>query len=102
LALQRRNESPLAIFIGTCRPGVPTSSNEPHMMTISSRPDMPFITLWTLQHKQCVVFVNSLEDRYDLRVIEDGVTVRQQRNLDLDHVVPVALEWQRQFVAVLR
>ncbi len=60
---------------------------------------LPFITLWTHGGKQCVVFVDSTNGRYDLRFTENQTVLLEQLNVLLDEVMPMSLDWERQFAA---
>ncbi len=60
---------------------------------------MPFVTLWTLDRKQCVLFVDPPEYHYALRIMEDDVVLLEQVIAGFEEVFPTALTWERQYSA---
>jgi hypothetical protein len=60
---------------------------------------MHFVTLWTLDRKQCVLFIDPPEYDYRLRIIEDDAVLLEQVIVAIDDVLPTALTWERQYSA---
>lgn len=58
---------------------------------------MPFMTLWTLGRKQCVVFIDPPEHHFDLRIIEEDAVILEQLNVSFDDVIPTAQRWECQY-----
>jgi hypothetical protein len=57
------------------------------------------VTLWTLDGAQCVLCVDRAAQRYDLRIIDDGVVLLEELNIAVDDVMPTALTWQSQYAS---
>ena len=60
---------------------------------------MHFVTLWTLDRKQCVLFVDPPDYHYALRIIEDDTVLLEQVVIGIDDVMPTAVTWERQYAS---
>ena len=67
------------------------------MDTARPRVGLPYATLWTRGCRQCVVFVDATNDRYDLRVTENQTVLLEQLNIRLDDLMPTSLELERRY-----
>ena len=60
---------------------------------------MSLVTLWTLDRTECVLAVDRVKSRYDLRIIDDDAVLLEQLNLSVDDVMATALAWQCQYAS---